>query len=153
MREFITAMPKAELHVHIEGTIEADLLLAIADRNGIHLPYKTADDILSGQSEGKTDTKQNLDSFIECLDLSRGALRTGQDYEDITYEFLKKCHGENIVYSEIMFDPQQVLRQGVKLEALLEGLFSVTNEKLGISYFYPDLMVIKTIVCLNLTCE
>jgi len=106
MLEFITAMPKAELHVHIEGTIEADLLLAIADRNDIYLPYKTADEVLSGQSGGKTDAKDNLDSFIECLDVCRGALRTGQDYEDITYDFLKKCHGENIVYSEIMFDPQ-----------------------------------------------
>jgi len=136
MSEFIAAMPKAELHVHIEGTIEADLLLAIADRNGIHLPYKTADDILSGQREGKTDAKQNLDSFIECLDVCRGVLRTQQDYEDITYEFLKKCHGENIIYSEIMFDPQQGLRQGMKLEALLEGLFSgarAANQAFGIS--------------------
>jgi len=92
MLEFITAMPKAELHVHIEGTIEADLLLAIADRDDIYLPFKTAGEVLSGQSRGKTDAQDNLDSF--------------KDYEDITYDFLKKCHGENIVYSEIMFDPQ-----------------------------------------------
>ncbi|MFT5112917.1 MAG: adenosine deaminase [Parasphingorhabdus sp.] len=68
--------------------------------------------------------------------MCRGALRTGQDYEEITYEFLKKCHSENIIYSEIMFDPQQGLRQGVKLEALLEGLFSgarAANQEFGIS--------------------
>ena len=55
--QFITAIPKAELHVHIEGTIEADLLLTIADRNGIALPYKSAADILAGQNKGKSDPK------------------------------------------------------------------------------------------------
>jgi len=70
MAQFITAIPKAELHVHIEGTIEADLLLTIADRNGIVLPYKSAADILAGQNKGKSDPKQNLDSFCRrfgCL--------------------------------------------------------------------------------------
>ena len=122
--DYITRMPKAELHVHIEGAIEAQTLFAIADRNGIKLPFKTADDILASQSAGKSDSKQNLDSFIECLDVCRGVLRTGQDYHDIAYEYLKCCRKENIVYSEIMFDPQQGIRQGVKLEVLLEGLFS-----------------------------
>ena len=65
MAQFITAIPKAELHVHIEGTIEADLLLTIADRNGIVLPYKSAADILAGQNKGKSAPKQNLDSFID----------------------------------------------------------------------------------------
>ncbi|MFT5112916.1 MAG: adenosine deaminase [Parasphingorhabdus sp.] len=55
--KFIAAMPKAELHVHIEGTIEPDLLLAIADRNSIHLPYKTAHNVLSAQNKGKTNAK------------------------------------------------------------------------------------------------
>ncbi len=127
MAQIITAMPKAELHVHIEGTIEADLLFAIADRNGIRLPYKTAADILAGQSKGKTNPKQNLDSFIECLDVCRGVLRTGRDYEDIAHGYLKRCQRENIVYAEIMFDPQQGQRQGVGLEAQLEGLFSGTR--------------------------
>ena len=75
---FITAIPKAELHVHIEGTIEADLLLTIADRNEIALPYKSAADILAGQSKGKSDPKQNLDSFIEALDVCRSVLRRGR---------------------------------------------------------------------------
>ena len=61
--QFISAMPKAELHVHIEGTIEADLLLGMADRNGIELPYKSAEDILSGQNTGKSDPKQILERY------------------------------------------------------------------------------------------
>jgi len=122
--EFITDMPKAEIHVHIEGTIEAELLFAIADRNRIQLPYKTSADILAGQSCGKSNPKQNLTSFIECLDLCRGVLRTGRDYEDIAYGYLKRCRSENIVYAEIMFDPQQGQRQGVSLEAIVEGLVS-----------------------------
>jgi len=124
LTEFITAMPKAEIHVHIEGTIESDLLFAIADRNRIQLPYKTATDILAGQSSGKSNSKQNLTSFIECLDLCRGVLRTGRDYEEIAYGYLKRCRSENIVYAEIMFDPQQGQRQGVSLEAMVEGLLS-----------------------------
>jgi adenosine deaminase len=127
MAEFITAVPKAELHVHIEGTIEADLLFAIADRNGIQLPYKTAADILAGQSKGKTNPKQNLDSFIDCLDVCRGVLRTGRDYESIAFGYLKRCQSENIVYAEIMFDPQQGQRQGVSLEAQVEGLLSASQ--------------------------
>lgn len=124
LSEYITSMPKAELHIHIEGSIEADLLFTIADRNQIRLPYETADDILASQSVGKTNPKQNLKSFIECLDICRGVLRTAQDYQDIAYGYLRRCRDENIVYAEIMFDPQQGMRQGVELYALLEGLFS-----------------------------
>ena len=124
LADFLAAVPKAELHVHIEGTIEAPLLFAIGERNGIRLPFETADDILSGQNKGKSDPKQNLDSFIACLDVCRGVLRSGADYEDIAYGFLKRCRRENIVYAEIMFDPQQGMRQGAELEAILEGLIS-----------------------------
>ena len=119
---FIKEMPKAELHVHIEGAIAPELLFEIAQCNGIPLPYKNADDILEGQNQGKDNPKQNLDSFIECLDISRGALRTGLDYRDIAYGHLKRCQSENIIYTEIMFDPQQGVRQGVALEAIIEGL-------------------------------
>ena len=127
MAGFIAAMPKAELHVHIEGTIEADLLFAIADRNDIRLPYKDAEDILAGQSEGKSNPKQNLESFIECLDICRGVLRRGRDYEEITRGYLKRCQREKIVYAEIMFDPQQGQRQGVSLDAQLEAIVSASQ--------------------------
>ncbi len=124
INKYIRTMPKAELHIHLEGSIEPDLLFAIADRNQIQLPYKTAEDILTSQNVGKTNPKQNLNSFIECLDICRGVLRTAQDYEEIAYHYLRRCQNENIVYAEIIFDPQQGMRQGVALHALLEGLFS-----------------------------
>ena len=81
-------------------------------------------DILAGQDKGKSDPKQNLDSFIEALDVCRSVLRSGRDYEDITYGYLKRCQMEKIVYAEVMFDPQQGLRQGVGLETQLEALQS-----------------------------
>lgn len=121
---YIQAMPKAELHVHIEGSIEPELLFKIAERNQIQLPYETGDDILASQNVGKTNPKQNLQSFIECLDISRGVLRTAQDYEQIAYGYISRCRDENIVYAEIIFDPQQGMRQGVELNALLGGLFA-----------------------------
>ena len=68
MAQFITAIPKAELHVHIEGTIEADLLLTIADRNGIALPYKSAADILAGQNKGKSDPKQVSENGLKAVE-------------------------------------------------------------------------------------
>ena len=94
---FITEMPKAKLHVHIEGAIAPELLFEIAQRNGVPLPYKNTDDILEGQNQGKDNPKQNLDSFIECLDILHGALRTGLDYRDIAYGHLKRCQSENII--------------------------------------------------------
>ena len=122
--QYLERMPKAELHVHIEGTIDPQRLFEIAERNGVKLPFTTADEILENQSAGKTDPKQNLASFIECLDVSRSVLRVGLDYEDIAYDFVKRCSQENIVYAEVMFDPQQGIRQGVKFEAMVEGLLS-----------------------------
>ena len=122
--QYLERMPKAELHVHIEGTIDPQRLFEIAERNGVKLPFTTADEILENQAAGKTDPKQNLASFIECLDVSRSVLRVGLDYEDIAYDFVKRCSQENIVYAEVMFDPQQGIRQGVKFEAMVEGLLS-----------------------------
>ncbi len=120
--QYIARMPKAELHVHIEGTIDPQRLFEMADRNGVRLPFTTAEGILANQALGKTSAKENLASFIERLDICRAALRTEQDYEAIAFDFVKRCSQENIVYAEVMFDPQQGVRQGVRLEALIEGL-------------------------------
>lgn len=133
---FIQDMPKAELHVHIEGTIKGELLFEIAERNRIKLPYETPDDILTLQNDTKTGLHENLVNFLKCLDVSRSALRTGQDYYDIAMDYYDSCRDENIVYAEIMFDPQQAIRQGVSFDDCFEALQQARDdakEHFGIS--------------------
>jgi adenosine deaminase len=119
---FVAAMPKVELHVHIEGTIEPDSLFEIAERNGIDLPYDTAEGVAAYQAEQRASGRENLVNFLDCLDVSRGALRTPEDYHKITTSFLSRCQREGVRYVEIMFDPQQAIRQGVSLGDCIDAL-------------------------------
>jgi adenosine deaminase len=88
---FLAAAPKAELHIHIEGTIEPDLLLEMANRNGIILPFSTPEGVLNLQLSKVKDSRENLANFLNCLDVSRNAIRKAGDYYDIAVQFLKKC--------------------------------------------------------------
>ncbi len=128
--KFIASVPKAELHIHIEGTIGPDLLFRMADRNEINLPYKTPEDVLKLQILKKADSTENLTNFLECLDISRNVLCQAEDYYDMAINFLRKCRDENIVYSEVMFDPQQGMRQGVIFEECVEALMQAQKEGL-----------------------
>lgn len=120
--EMIRAMPKAELHVHVEGTIEGGLLLEMADRNGIELPFDTPDGMREWQSTSRASAHNNLTNFLAGLDIARGALRTERDYYDVAMAYFRRCAEENIVYAEVMFDPQQGIRQGVPFGPQFEAL-------------------------------
>lgn len=120
--DFLRAMPKAELHVHLEGTLEGDLLLVMAERNGIELPFDDPDGIRRMQNETKTGTTNNLANFLRCLDICREAMRTDQDYYDTATAFIARSAAENVVYLEITFDPQQAIRQGVPLGECVAAL-------------------------------
>lgn len=124
---FIADLPKAELHVHVEGTIEGEMVLSIADRNGIELPYKTADEVRGLQNTTKAGLHNNLQNFLKCLDLSRGVLRTPEDWHDIAEAWFKRCAMNGIVYTETLVDPQQAIRQGISLEACLDALISASD--------------------------
>ena len=120
--DFVRLMPKVELHVHLEGTIAPATQLAIAERNGIELPYDTPEGVARFQAERRSDGRENLVNFLECLDISRSVLRTADDFHTITVEFLARCRTEGIRYVEIMFDPQQATRQGVTLGSAVEAI-------------------------------
>lgn len=120
--EFVASMPKVELHVHIEGTIEPERLFEIAERNGIDLPYDSPEGVMAYQADRRAEGRENLANFLECLDISRGALRTADDYHAITVDFLARCRRESVRDVEIMFDPQQAIRQGVPLGACVDAL-------------------------------
>lgn len=135
LKEFIEKAPKAEVHLHVEGTIEPNFLFEMAERNGVKLPYAKPEDVLTAQLAKKKNTTENLKNFLDCLDQCRGAIRTGQDYLDIANQMLKRLHDDNVVYAEIFFDPQQGMRQGVAFDAIVEGLREAkkqAQDKLGL---------------------
>lgn len=118
MSEFIASMPKAELHIHIEGTVSAAKVLELAYRNGVDIPYATEAQLLAAQDYGTPALKNFLDYHYMCSSV----LRTGQDVFDITREFLNRCLVENIRHVEMFFDPQQHIDRGVGFDELMDAL-------------------------------
>ena len=116
MRDFIAGMPKAELHLHIEGTIGPQQMLDFARRNGVAIPYRTVDDVVAAQNYG------NLEEFLAFYYAGLRVVVTEQDFHDLTWTFLQRCQAENIVYVEISFDPQPHLARGIAFEEFFNGI-------------------------------
>ena len=98
--ESIKNSPKTELHLHIEGTLEPKLMFKLAKRNNISIPYKNIEEIKSAYSF------KNLDSFLDIYYQSLKVLVKEQDFFDLTWSYALKCKENNIVHTEIFFDPQ-----------------------------------------------
>lgn len=109
-------MPKAELHVHIEGTLEPELSFELARKNDIQLPYATVDDVV------KAYDFHDLPSFLSIYYAAMDVLRTESDFFDLSYQYLTKAHSQNIVYVEIFFDPQAHTSRGVDFETVINGI-------------------------------
>jgi adenosine deaminase len=114
--ELLARMPKAELHLHIEGSLEPELIFALARRNGIALPY--ADVAALRAAYAFTD----LQSFLDVYYAGAGVLRTEQDFFDMAWAYLERAAAENVVRAEIFFDPQTHTARGVPFETVLAGL-------------------------------
>ena len=100
IEEFIKKSPKAELHLHIEGTLEPELMFFLAKRNNIKIPFKNIDDVK------KAYNFNNLDSFLKIYYEGAKVLIKEQDFFDLTWAYILKCKEDNIVHTEIFFDPQ-----------------------------------------------
>jgi adenosine deaminase len=109
-------IPKVELHLHIEGTFEPELLFEIAKRNGIHLKHHTVDDLRAAYFFS------NLQEFLDIYYQGMNALQTEQDYFDLTYAYFKRVHRDNVRHVELFFDPQGHTERGVKFETVVTGL-------------------------------
>ena len=134
MEAFIFGLPKAELHVHLEGTMEPELFLTIAARNKIKTPYATAADVRQRLLDAK-----DLPSFIVIYEELIGALRTEQDFHDVALGYFRKARSQGVVYVEMFFDPQLHLERGVKLKTLYAGLERArrdAREQLGLEAHY-----------------
>ena len=116
MREFIRGIPKAELHVHIEGTLEPEMLLALGERNGIALPCSSAEECR--QQYKFKDLQHFLDLYYEGVTV----LVTEQDFYDLTAAYLRRVRGEGARHVEVFFDPQSHLPRGVRFPVFIEGI-------------------------------
>ncbi|MFO7897350.1 MAG: adenosine deaminase [Candidatus Cloacimonadales bacterium] len=116
MKDFIEKLPKAELHLHIEGTFEPELMFEIAARNNIKLPYKSIEELKQAYDFN------NLQEFLDLYYEACNVLLHEQDFYDLTYAYLQKAHQNNIVHAEIMFDPQTHTERGVDFATVITGI-------------------------------
>ncbi len=130
MNAFIQGLPKVELHLHIEGSLEPELLFELAQRNNIDIPYE------SPQALRKAYEFEDLQSFLDIYYQGANALRTEQDFYDLTWAYLERCKVDNVIHTEIFFDPQTHTDRGIEFETVINGIHRAMqdgNEKLGIT--------------------
>ena len=119
--DFIAAVPKAELHLHIEGTLGPALRVALARRNG--LPVPDVDPDADTQGYDYASLEEFLGIYYEGMDV----LRTERDFHDLAAAYLRRCRDENTIYAELSFDPQPHLARGVAAEAFMGGILAAVD--------------------------
>jgi len=131
-RDFIEGLPKVELHLHIEGSLEPELMFKLAKRNNVGLPFNSVDEVRDAYSFG------NLQDFLDIYYRGMSVLRTEQDFFDLTWAYLRKIAVQNVMHTEIFFDPQGHTERGIEFETVLNGITRALDDgrqKLGISSF------------------
>ena len=132
MKNFIQNLPKAELHLHIEGTLEPELMFLLAKKNGITIPYNSVEDVKKAYSF------DSLQSFLDIYYAGASVLVDSDDFYELTMAYLRKCHDQNILHVEIFFDPQTHTSRGVAFGDVVEGIIEALGDaqkKYGISSF------------------
>ena len=130
MKSLIERMPKAELHLHIEGTLEPELMFELAARNRVDLPYKTPQEVK------KAYQFSDLQSFLDIYYKGSGVLHRDRDFYDLTWAYLTRAKQQNIRHAEVFFDPQAHTERGVPIGAVVEGIHQALRNgerDLGIS--------------------
>ena len=129
--EFIKKSPKAELHLHIEGTLEPSLLFRLAKENNIQIPFSSINEIKAAYNF------KNLESFLKIFYQGSKVLLREQDFFDLTWAYLLKCKEENVVHSEIFFDPQTHVNRGVDFSLVINGIYKAlkkANKEFGLTF-------------------
>ena len=122
IEEFIKKSPKAELHLHIEGTLEPELMFLLAKRNNIEIPFKNVGDVK------KAYNFNNLDAFLKIYYEGAKVLIKEEDFFDLTWAYILKCKKDNIVHTEIFFDPQTHTDRGVDFDIVINGIFKALKK-------------------------
>jgi adenine deaminase len=128
--ELLRAMPKAELHIHIEGSLEPELIFALAQRNGVRLPYASVEDLRRAYAF------TNLQSFLDIYYAGASVLLKEQDFFDMAWAYLRRAAADNVVRAEIFFDPQTHTARGVAMKTIIDGLNRACEQasrELGVS--------------------
>jgi len=129
--KFIREVPKTELHLHIEGTLEPELMFDLAKRNGIKIPYSNVNEVKSAYNFS------NLETFLNIYYEGSKVLINEKDFFDLTWSYAVKCREDNIVHTEIFFDPQAHLSRGIKFETVINGINKAllkANKEFGLTY-------------------
>ncbi len=130
-RALIARLPKAELHLHIEGSLEPEMLFALAARNGVAIPFKSVDEVRAAYDFS------NLQDFLDIYYQGMGVLLAEQDFYDLTWAYLERAAADNVRHVEIFFDPQGHTERGVAFGTAIEGITRALRggeARLGISH-------------------
>ncbi len=126
----LQAMPKAELHMHIEGSLEPELIFQLAQRNGVPLPYASVEDLRRAYAF------TNLQSFLDIYYAGASVLLKEQDFYDMAWAYLERARADHVVHTEMFFDPQTHTARGVPMQVVIGGLHRAcvdARAKLGVS--------------------
>ena len=129
--DFIKKSPKAELHLHIEGTLEPEQMFALAKRNNIQIPFKNINEAK------KAYNFSNLESFLKIYYEGAKVLVKEQDFFDLTWAYALKCKEDNIVHAEIFFDPQTHTDRGISFDVVINGIYKAlqkAQKEFGLSF-------------------
>ena len=128
--ELLRRLPKAELHIHIEGSLEPELIFRMAQRNGISIPYASVEDLRRAYAFS------NLQSFLDIYYAGASVLITEQDFFDMAWAYLERARADHVVHAEIFFDPQTHTARGVAMATVISGLHRACEQartQLGVS--------------------
>ena len=129
--EFIKKSPKAELHLHIEGTLEPEQMFSLAKRNNVQIPFKNINEAK------KAYNFNNLESFLKIYYEGAKVLLKEKDFFELTWAYALKCKEDNIVHTEIFFDPQTHTERGIKFDVVINGIYSAllkAEKQFGLSF-------------------
>ncbi|WHR51167.1 adenosine deaminase [Vibrio furnissii] len=130
MKEFIQQLPKVELHLHIEGSLEPELMFDLAQRNQIAIPFTSPDEVRAAYQFS------NLQSFLDIYYQGANVLIHEQDFFDLTWAYLLRCQQDNVMHTEIFFDPQTHTARGIAFDTVIRGITQALDkaqQELGIS--------------------
>jgi len=131
LNALIAALPKAELHLHLEGSLEPEQLMQFAQRNQVDLPFKTLDEVKAAYNFS------NLQDFLDIYYQGMSVLQTEVDFHDLTDSYLQRCQADNVRHVEVFFDPQGHTERGLSFDTPIKGILSALDaarEKYGITY-------------------
>ncbi|WP_109355992.1 adenosine deaminase [Sphingorhabdus sp. EL138] len=119
---FIAGIPKAELHLHIEGSLEPEMMFALAQRNAIDIPFASAEEVR------KAYAFSNLQDFLDIYYQGMNVLRTEQDFYDLTMAYFQRIHTDNAIHAEIFFDPQGHTERGIAFSTAIDGILRAMDD-------------------------